>query len=93
MHSWEDGTLAMLRAEYAGLFYIWTVRGIYPKPHTTWCARRLDTDTACLNAGSPEDLIRLMGEMVCQCPLHRHQDQPARPAEADVQRITRKYLA
>ncbi len=74
MRDWAEQTLDQLRPMYEGLFELWTVRNLYPKPSYTWCARRVGTDTACINADSPEELVRLLGEMACHCPRHAHPD-------------------
>ena len=71
MQSWDDEQLARLRPMYEGLFDLWTVP-VYQPRHTVWCARRVGTDTACINTDSPEQLVRLLGEMACQCPRHHH---------------------
>lgn len=72
METWEERQLASLRQTYAGMFDIWTVRTLYPRPDYVWCAKRVGTETACVNAGTPEELIKLLGEMACQCPRHSH---------------------
>ena len=56
MQSWTDQQLALLRSRYPD-WDLWTVRSIYPKPSTTWCARPTGTAVATINADSPEALI------------------------------------
>jgi hypothetical protein len=56
MQSWEDHQLALLRPQYPA-WDIWTVRCLYPRPHSTWCARPKGTPTATINADSPEHLV------------------------------------
>jgi len=56
MQSWEDRQLTTLRPRYPG-WDIWTVRGLYPRPFTTWCARRKGSPIATINADSPEHLV------------------------------------
>jgi hypothetical protein len=56
MTTWEDEQLALLRPRYPG-WDIWTVRSIYPRPSTTWCARPKGAPIAMINVSSPEELI------------------------------------
>jgi len=56
MRSWDDQQLAILRPQYSG-WDLWAVRGIYPKPHTVWCARPRGHPVATINVGSPEALV------------------------------------
>lgn len=70
MQSWADSTKAVLAETYAGKFEVWYVQK-YPKG-VTWCARRVGEATACVNVDRPEELVKLLGEMVCQCPRHSH---------------------
>jgi hypothetical protein len=86
MLDFAEQTLAILRPQYAGLFELWTVRNLYPRPHYTWCARRVGEETACVNAGSPEDLVRLLGEMACQCPRHAHPEHAQSPTDSSATR-------
>ena len=44
------------------MLLVLVVRCLYPKPYSVRCARRIGEATACLNAGSPEDLVGTLGE-------------------------------
>lgn len=61
LDDWTESTLALLRAEWP-TWDLWTVRGIYPKPSTTWCARPKGSPVATVNAGSPEELVAEIAE-------------------------------
>ena len=56
MLDWTGQQLARLRQRFPS-WEIWTVRSIYPKPFTTWCARPAGHRVATINADSPEHLI------------------------------------
>jgi hypothetical protein len=56
LRSWDDEMLAMLRPQYAD-WDLWTVRYVYPGPHSTWCAKPKGAPVATINADSPEQLI------------------------------------
>jgi hypothetical protein len=55
MQTWDDKQLEALRPRYPN-WDIWTVRSIYPRPSTTWCARPKGAPVATINASSPEEL-------------------------------------
>ncbi len=57
MQCWDDEQLTILRPQYEGRWELWTVRCIYPKPHTVWCARPTGHPVATINTDSPEHLI------------------------------------
>ena len=59
VQSWDDRQLALLRPNYPD-WDIWAVRSVYPKPHTTWCARPKGHPVATINTDSPEHLIELL---------------------------------
>ena len=61
MQTWDDQQLALLRPKYPD-WDIWTVRGIYPKPYTIWCAKPAGSPTATINTDSPEHLIEMIRE-------------------------------
>ena len=61
MQSWADRTLEQLRPNYPD-WDIWTVRSIYPRPLTTWCARPKGAPIATINVDSPESLIEAIAE-------------------------------
>ena len=58
---WTGQRLARLRKQFPG-WDIWAVRGIYPRPHATWCARPKGRATATINADSVEELARIIRE-------------------------------
>jgi hypothetical protein len=61
MESWVDTQLALLRSRYAGKWDIWFVpKG--PAQGYWWCAKPAGTATATINAGSPEELVKMIGE-------------------------------
>ena len=74
MQSWDDEQLAKLRPMYEG-FELWTVRNLYPRPHYTWCARRVGEATSCVVADSPEELVKALGGLSCRCPRHAAHEQ------------------
>jgi hypothetical protein len=57
MQSWDEQQLATLRPQYEGRWELWTVRSIYPKPFTTWCARPVGHPVATINTDGPEHLV------------------------------------
>ena len=59
LQSWDDRQLALLRPNYPD-WDIWAVRSVYPKPHTTWCARPKGHPVATINTDSPEHLVELL---------------------------------
>jgi hypothetical protein len=60
MQSWDERQLELLRPQYPE-WDIWTVRSIYPRPLTTWCARPKGHPVATVNTDSPEHLIEEIG--------------------------------
>ena len=56
MLDWTQQQLARLRQQFPG-WDIWAVRGIHPRPSTTWCARPKGSPIATINADSPEAMI------------------------------------
>lgn len=61
VQSFAEQTLAVLRPLYPE-FDLWVVPTVYSG--TTWCARRVGEETACVNANSPEELIAALKDLV-----------------------------
>jgi hypothetical protein len=59
MKSWAHEQLAMLQPLYEG-WDLWIVPH-YPNSYV-WCARPAGTPLATINAGSPEELVRMIAE-------------------------------
>jgi hypothetical protein len=63
VQSFAEQTFAVLRPLWPE-FELWTVPTVYSG--TTWCARRIGEQTACVNANSPEELIGRLQELTAQ---------------------------
>jgi len=57
VQSWEDIQAGKLREHFPN-WDCWYVRGVYPRPYSTWHARPKGQPVALVDASSPDELAR-----------------------------------